>query len=727
MPREMIAARSWRRHLLAVCACAGAVAVGPSQQDPPVPAPKGQPAPRPVNRLAKEASPYLRQHQHNPVDWYPWGDAALQRAKKEDKPIFLSIGYSACHWCHVMAEESFADPDVAALLNEHFVCVKVDREERPDVDEVYMAAVQAMGQQGGWPLSAWLTPAGKPFYGGTYFPPEDGHGRPGFRRVCRELAKAWKEQREQVLTASDELTKHLQTSLAPVWTPGEPTVELLAKLLPQSRERYDAVHGGFAQPPLFAPKFPSALELQALLRLDGDGADDALRMVTATLRAMHGGGMFDQLGGGFHRYSTDRQWLVPHFEKMLYDNALLVPCYLEAHVRTGDTSFATCARETLDWMLREMRAPEGGFWSSQDAQSEGVEGKFFVWQKDEVDALLGDRAALACARFGITADGNWEHTNVLTRARDVRELAKELGRDPAAVASDVAVVQAVMRAARDERVRPGTDDKVLAAWNGLALRALAAGYRVLGDERYRDAARAAAAFACEHLVRDGRALRAWHGGTARHAGVLEDHAALADGLIAVFEIDSDPRWLQTARDLLRTIATRFRADDGALWSTADDHEQLLARTRMAWDASTPSGTALAAQAFLAAGLLLGDEELYGHGVAVLRSNHKLLAETPAAAPALVRALQFHVGDPREVVIAGDPADARTQALLRAAWRGLLRPQVVAHLHAQNRGALEKLAPVFAGKAPVDGAPAAYVCRRGVCEAPVTDPAKVERP
>ncbi len=716
----MIAVRSSWRSLCTAVVCTGAAAVGSSQQDPPVPAPKGDE--RAPNRLAKEASPYLRQHQHNPVDWYPWGPEALALAAELDRPIFLSIGYSACHWCHVMAAESFADADIAALMNAHFVCVKVDREERPDVDEVYMAAVQAMGQQGGWPLSVWLTPAGKPFYGGTYFPPEDGAGRPGFRRVCEQLAAAWRDRRADVLAASDELARHLQTSLAPSWRPGEPTAALLANVLPQARERYDQVFGGFAPGPHHAPKFPSALELQALLRLPGD---DALAMVTTTLRAMHRGGMFDQLGGGFHRYSTDRQWLVPHFEKMLYDNALLVPCYLEAHVRTGDEQLATAARETLDWMLREMRSPHGGFWSSQDAQSEGVEGKFFVWQQREVDALLGDDAALARARFGITAAGNWEHTNVLTLAMDVPALCKQLGREPAAVERGVAAVRAALFAARSERVPPATDDKVLAAWNGMALRALASGYRVLGDERYRDAARDAATFVVRELVHDGRALRAWHGGVARHAGVLEDHAALADGLLAVFEIDPDPRWPQTARALLRTIAARFRADDGGLWSTADDHEQLLARTRVAWDGSTPSGTSLAVQAFLAAGLLLGDEQLYGHGVAALRANHELLAKTPAAAPGLVRGLQFHLGDPREVVVAGEPGDARTQALLRAAWRGLLRAPVVAHVHDGNRGALEKLSPVFAGKQPVGGEPAAYVCRRGVCEAPVTEPAKLE--
>ncbi|MGC3970439.1 MAG: thioredoxin domain-containing protein [Pirellulales bacterium] len=699
----------WRRLLpvLAVAATGAVAATTSCAQDAPVrPAPTDPP---PVNRLAKEASPYLRQHQHNPVDWYPWGDEAFARAKKDDRPIFLSIGYSACHWCHVMAAESFADPAIARLLNANYVCIKVDREERPDVDEIYMAAVQAMGQSGGWPLSVWLTPDGRPFYGGTYFPPVDAPGRPGFRRVLEQLTKAWQERRQEVLTGAGELTKHLAEALAPALAPGEPTAALLVPVLAQSQERFDAQHGGFAAPPLYAPKFPSPVELQVLLRLPGD---DALPLVVTTLRAMHRGGIYDQLGGGFHRYATDRAWRVPHFEKMLYDNALLAPCYVDAFARTGDAEFAAVARETLDYLLRELGAPAGGFWSSQDAQSEGVEGKFFAWTRGEVVAVLGDDdGARACAWFGVTADGHWEHTNVLSLP------AGPVAGDAAAA---FASARARLFAARARRVPPATDDKVLAAWNGMALRALAAGYRGLADERYRAAARQTAAFVVRELVRDGRVARAWHGGTARHAGCLEDYGALADGLLAVFEIDGDARWLAAARGLLAAIVARFGAPDGGFWFTADDHESLVARTKVAYEGSTPSGTALAVQALLRGGLLLGDEALYARGVAALRANHALLATQPAAAPALVAALQFHLGDPREVVIAGEPDDPRTQALLRAAWRSLAA-QVVACVHDGNREALGKASPVFAGKVPVAGAPAAYVCRRGVCLAPITDP------
>ena len=683
-------------------------AVAAKAQDPAV---KPQDPVKPPNRLAKEASPYLRQHQHNPVDWHPWGPEALALAKKLDKPIFLSIGYSACHWCHVMAAESFADADMAKLMNEHFVCIKVDREERPDIDEIYMAALQAMGQQGGWPLSAWLTPDGRPFYGGTYFPPEDGNGLPGFRRVLEQLAKAWRERRQEVLTGADELAKHLQTSLAPEHPPGEPTAELLAKVLPQAQERFDGQHGGFGQPPRFAPKFPSPLELQALLRLPGEAA---LPLVTQTLHAMHRGGLFDQLGGGFHRYSTDRQWLVPHFEKMLYDNALLVPCYLEAFERTGEPAFALVARRTLDYLLRELQAPGGGFWSSQDAQSEGVEGKFFVWSLGQFEELLGADSQAVAAHFGVTKNGNWEHQNVLHLPAGLP------------TAADAALMQRatdVLFAAREKRVRPGTDDKVLAAWNGMTLRALATGYRVLGDERYRAAARRAADFLLREMVVDGRVRRAWHGGVARHQGCLDDHAALADGLLALFEVDSEARWLAAAKTLLQAIDKHFGAADGGFWFTAADHEALVARTKVAYDGSTPSGTALAVQALLAGGLLLGDEALYGRGLLALRANHRLLAESPAAAPALVRSLQFHLASPREIVVVGAPDDARTGPLLRAAARAGAA-QVVALLHDGNRAELTALSPVFAGKELVGGAPAAYVCRRGVCLAPVTDPERL---
>ena len=709
-----------------VPAVAGAAALLPQEpavkQEPKPPAPEGQG--RKENRLAKETSPYLRQHRHNPVDWHPWGPEALARAKKEDKPIFLSIGYAACHWCHVMEHESFEDAEIAAVMNALFVCIKVDREERPDLDEIYMGALQAMGQQGGWPLSAWLTPDARPFYGGTYFPPEDSYGRPGFRRVLEHIGRIWKEKRKEVDDSANGLATHLQLVLAPQMAPGEPSAALLAGVLAQSRERFDPEHGGFAHPPHFAPKFPHASELQMLLRLP---EPEALAIVQKTLAGMRERGMYDQLGGGFHRYSTDREWLVPHFEKMLYDNVLLVPCYVEAHLRTGAPDHARVARETLDYLLREMQHERGGFYSSQDADSEGVEGKFFVWDETEVDTLLGADKELGKRHFGVSPHGNWEHHNILVLAERAEAIAKALGKPAAEVEATLQRARGVLLAARGQRVHPGTDDKILCAWNGLAIAAFAIGYRGLGDVRYLQAAQKAAAFVLQELVHDGRCLRSWHSGKAQHQGYLEDHAMLADGLLSLFEADGDPRWLRAAQQLLATIERHFRAEDGTFWFTAADHEQLVARTKSATESSTPSGTAMAVRAFLRAGLLLGDDKLYALGVAALRGNHALLERSPVAAPSLVLALQFHLADPREIVIAGDPADARTQALLAAAWRSFPGHHVVALVHDGNRAELATLSKVFDGKVPASGVPAAYVCRRGACEAPVTDPARLGGP
>jgi len=689
-----------------------AVKINPSEEQDPAP------QSRKPNRLAKENSPYLRQHQTNPVDWYPWGEEALALAKAEDKPIFLSIGYAACHWCHVMEHESFENEATARLMNEHFVCIKVDREERPDLDEIYMAAVQAMGVQGGWPMSVWLTPDGRPFYGGTYFPPADMHGRPGFPRVLENMARVWKERRAEVDKGADQLTEHLQTVLAPVLAPGDPEPAMLAAVLSQSRERYDSEYGGFAMAPHFAPKFPHASELMVLMRLDEAEAD---AMVEKTLEQMRSGGMYDQLGGGFHRYSTDREWLVPHFEKMLYDNALLVPCYLEQWLRSGHEDHARVARETLDYMLREMQHERGGFYSSQDADSEGVEGKFFVWQQAEYAAVVGDDAELAEQYHGVTAAGNWEHQNILIRARDEATLAAEIGSDEADIRRRLSDARDKLLVARGRRVRPGTDDKVLCAWNGLAISGLTAGYRALGEEVYLDAARRAADFVLDEMVVDGRCRRSWHSGTAQHAGCLEDHAMLATALLSLFECDGDPRWLAAARSLLVAIDEHFGAEDGGFWFTADDHEQLLARTKTVTEGSTPSGAAVATMAFLRGGLLLGDPALYERGVAALRQSHALLSRSPIAACSLVLALQFHLADPREIVIAGPVDDPRTRALLERAWRAFPGHHVTALVHDGNREALCELSPVFEGKVPVDGQPAAYVCRRGVCAAPVTDP------
>ncbi len=672
-------------------------------------------APAPAaNRLGGSTSPYLLAHSEQPVHWLPWGEEALALARKLDKPIFLSIGYSACHWCHVMAKESFADPKVAARLNELFVCIKVDREQRPDVDEIYMAALQAMGKPGGWPLSAWLTPSGKPFYAGTYFPPQDAHGLPGFVRVVDGLGAAWRERRTEILAGAEELTAHLQRQLAPQLAPGEPTPALVEAAVADAKRRFDGEHGGFGAPPDYAPKFPMALELLFLLDADGD---DGAAMARRSLLAMARGGIHDQLGGGFHRYAVDRAWTVPHFEKMLYDNALLAEACYAAWRRLGCAELRAVGDATVAWMVRELQGPEGGFRASLDAQSDGGEGRHYVWTKAAFDAALGDDAAAAAAWFGVSAAGNFAGANVLTLAG---------GAPTGADGVRFAAARQRLLAARATRPRPATDDKVIACWNGLALRGLAAAVRSGGPAEALPAARRCASFVLDALVEDGRVRRTWRRGVAEFVGGLDDHAALADGLLTLFEVDPDPRWLAGAKSILAGLAARFDDGAGGLWNAAADAEPLVVRTRTASDGALPSGPSLAAMALLRGGLLLADGALYDRGLAVVRAHHERLAEAPAAAVALVAAARWHLAGPREVVVAGEPTDPATAALLATAHGAPRLHGVVALVHAGNREALAALSPLFAGKEPVAGKAAAYVCRRGVCAAPVTDPAALAK-
>ena len=655
------------------------------------------------NRLALASSPYLRQHRHNPVDWHPWGEEALALAARLDKPIFLSIGYSACHWCHVMARESFMDADVAAVMNEHFVCIKVDREERPDIDKIYMGALQAMGRRGGWPLSAWLTPDGKPFYGGTYFPPKASGSLPAFRAVCEALARAWRDDRAQVTAQAGALSDYLARELAPALEAGEPDESTLASVLTDAQGWFDPEAGGFGAAPMFAPKFPQTSQLRALMGLRSDAA---MQMVAASLDAMRRGGIHDQLGGGFHRYSTDRQWRVPHFEKMLYSNAQLASCYLRAGSLLDNQRFLATGRRTLDWLLGEMGAPSGAFWSSRDAQSNGVEGLYFVWQKHEIDEALGDEANELCVTFGVTEEGNWDGRNVLV-----------LNQERPVTASFTASCAALL-AVRGERVKPATDDKILVAWNGLAIEALCDGFRILGDGRYLRAAQRAAGFLCSRCVEGGRVRRGWQGGEPRLQGYLDDHAALANALLSLFECDGDPLWLERAAEVLAETTEHFAAEDGSFYYTADDHEQLLARTKSASEGAMPSGVAMAARALLRAGLLLGDSVKYERGVAVLRAHHVDLSARPTSVASLVCVAQLHLAEPREVVVVGPVGDPRTEALLRTARQQAVGRGVVAHLHDGNRAALVARSSVFEGKADAAAPPRAYVCRQGACEAPV---------
>ncbi|MCB9878635.1 MAG: thioredoxin domain-containing protein [Planctomycetes bacterium] len=665
------------------------------------------------NRLADEASPYLRQHADNPVDWYPWGDEALQKAKDEQRPIFLSIGYSACHWCHVMAAESFADAETAKVLNDDFVCIKVDREERPDIDELYMTAVQAMGVDGGWPLSVWLTPDGKPFFGGTYFPPEDSGQRPGFRRICTTLAKTWRDRKEAVLDAAGKLDEVVRQSLLPTPAPGEPDAALLGRLAAQLAERYDEQLGGFGRAPQFAPKFPSPVTLTALLEC---GAGRGVEMATATLRAIARGGIHDQLAGGFHRYTVDRAWRIPHFEKMLYDNALLAECLMTSSARGGEAQHAGLALETLEWLSGAMQSPDGGFWSSSDAVSSEGEGRTFTWTRAELVDVLGEAdAEFAAEVFGVEGDGPVEGRHVLYLAAPPTGDQRHR----------FAAVRERLLQARAARPQPATDDKVVAAWNALTIRALCRGYMSFGEPALLRSAQRAGGFALEHLIEGGRVRRSVCRGVDGPAGVLEDQAGMAMALLTLFEADSDPRWLASARDVLRELLSHFAAEDGAFWNTADDAPALLVRGKQPEEGSTPSGTGLAAQALLRGGLLLGDDELYQRGVAVLRTWHGYLDQAPAAVPSLVRALAFHVGSPQEIVVVGDADDAEAQALLAAArLRG--RPAVVVLLTPAHAERLAELSPLLRDKALVDDRPAVYVCERGTCKAPITSVDELRR-
>jgi uncharacterized protein YyaL (SSP411 family) len=723
------------------------------------PDPRGEPdesgraVTRPTNRLAGSSSPYLLQHAHNPVDWYPWGDEALRAARDQNKPIFLSIGYAACHWCHVMERECFEDETIAAQMNEWFVNIKVDREERPDLDEIYMAATVGMTGSGGWPMSVFLTPDLEPFFAGTYFPPEDRRGLPGFPRVLSRLHELWTEEPETLRDAGARVAAAIADQLAPTWTPGE-AVELasLDLIVEQSRSRFDPDFGGFASGPQRAPKFPHSTELSLLLRAAGYASSSesaaetrsraiasAREIVTKTLDAMLEGGIHDQLAGGFHRYAVDRRWLVPHFEKMLYDNAQLARLYAEAYAASGEPRYLEVCRSTLDYLVDEMQDEAGGFWSSTDADSEGEEGRFFVWDAAEFDRVLreggldDESVQLARARYGVSEGGNWEGTNVLTRSAESGELAKRFELPPEDVRARLASARQTLLAARSRRVAPGLDDKVLTAWNGLALSALAVGHRVTGDERYLAAAQRCADFLLTAMRDPGdasgrRLLRTWRRGRASLSGYLEDHAFVADGLLHLFESDADPRWLRAGCDLLAVVEEHFRdGDDGSFFFTADDHEGLLTRTKNVTESSIPSAIGVAVSAFVRAGLMTGDRHLEELGEAALRAHHQVLSASPIAAPSLAFSADFTLGDPLEVVVVGpldDPGTRRLLATVRARPNARL---VVLQLHEGNRERLTRLAePIVAGKAMIDGRPAAYVCTRGACRAPVTDAAELDR-
>ncbi|HTM52960.1 MAG TPA: thioredoxin domain-containing protein [Pirellulales bacterium] len=671
------------------------------------------------NRLATQSSPYLLQHAGNPVDWYPWGKDALERARAESLPIFLSIGYSACHWCHVMEHESFEDAEIARFLNEHFVCIKVDREERPDLDQIYMNAVQLMTGRGGWPMSVFLTPELKPFYGGTYWPPTARMGMPGFDQVLEAVSDAWKNRRADALAQANSLSEHLRQIAQPTAAAGPLDQGMLERAGSDVARSFDPTYGGFGS----APKFPHPFDLRLLLRLwRRHQREDLLHVVTFTLEKMAAGGIYDQLGGGFHRYSVDERWLVPHFEKMLYDNALLVPCYLEAHLVTGREDFARIARETCDYVLREMTSPEGGFYSTQDADSEGVEGKFFVWTLAEVRAILGEAPARAFELvYEVTQEGNFEHgQSILNRPRPLEACAAELGRDPVELAQELAESRVKLLEARERRVHPGLDDKVIVAWNGLMIDALAQAAAVLQEPRYLIAAQRAAHFLLEHARRpDGRLLHSWRRGTATLDAYLDDYVCLCNALVSLYEVDFDEHWISEACVLADLVLELFRdQEDDGFFFTASDHEELITRPKDLYDNATPSGNSVAALALLRLAKLSGRDAYRAGADSALRGGAVVAQQASRAAGQLLAALDMHLGPTPEIAILGEVAHEDTAAVLANLRHRYLPNKVVA---LRRRGAVEDPSPLAAlweGKTLEGPEPGVFICEHFVCRAPV---------
>jgi uncharacterized protein YyaL (SSP411 family) len=666
------------------------------------------------NRLAGETSPYLLQHAHNPVEWYPWGPEALARSKAEDKPIFLSIGYAACHWCHVMERESFEDAVTAADLNRDFVAIKVDREERPDLDQVYMAAVQAMTGGGGWPMSVFLTPDGRPFYGGTYFPPQPAHGLPSFRQALAGAARAWREERLEVVAAGQRLAENLAAqSRLPTDGPA-PTEALLAQAEGTLQTRFDSLNGSWGG----APKFPQPMTIDFLLGRISSGHTGSRAMVRYTLDRMADGGIHDQLGGGFHRYATDPIWLVPHFEQMLYDNAQLARTYLRAWATLEHEPHRTVVESVLEYLLRELRRDDGSFAASQDADTDGVEGATFTWSAAEIREVLGDDAPLFTATYGVRDEGNWEGRTILSRIHPAAGDDGVIDLDREARLADA---RARLQERRATRSQPARDDKALAAWNGLAIAALADAARLLpppGSDRYRAAALAAADTILTGLRRpDGRLGRSWKDGRASGEAVLEDYADLADGLLALYEATFDERWFTIARELADTILDRFGDPAGGFFDTADDHETLVTRPKDPQDNATPSGGSMATLVLLRLAALTGDARYRDAAERALATVTPFLARYPSGFANWLSAAHLAVGGIVELAIVGKPAEPATRALIDVA-RSPARQDLVVAVAAEPA---TSVVPLLADRTMIDGRATAYVCRRFTCRLPVTDP------
>ena len=675
-------------------------------------------AERRANRLAQATSPYLQQHKYNPVDWYPWGPEALERARREDRPILLSIGYSTCHWCHVMAHESFEDESIAQVMNEHFISIKVDREERPDLDETYMNAVQVLTGRGGWPLTVFLTPDLKPFYGGTYFPPEDRGGLPGFRRLLLALGQAYHRNRGQIEDFSQKVQSHLQR-LEEIPAPGgEPAREQVDQVAQRLLKDFDPEHGGLGG----APKFPRSLELGFLLhyhRLPGEAP--VLEKLAFSLEKMARGGIYDQLGGGFHRYTVDAAWLVPHFEKMLYDNALLPPLYLALYQLRGNPLWRRIAAETLDFVLKDLGAPSGGFYAALDAESEGEEGKFYLWSATEVAGTVGpEDAPLAAAALGVTPEGNFEGKNILTRPRSRTELAAQFSWSREELERRLGEVGGRLRQARAQRVPPHRDEKIIVSWNALMISALALGAQVLGERRYHAAAARAARFILGEMLPEGRLFRIWTAGRLSVPGFSEDYAFLAQSLLDLYETDFDVAWLAGASQLVAGLEELFLDEDGTYFYVARDQEATLVRSKSIFDVTLPSANSMAARVCLRLHRLTGEERFLKRALGILSRFQNQALENPWGFGYLWTVAALHHLAPLDLTLVGDPGDPRMEEMLKEVQRRFLPERLLMVKNPADPAALEELSPTVRSYAPQGEGPVAYLCYNFACQPPITD-------
>jgi uncharacterized protein YyaL (SSP411 family) len=669
-----------------------------------------------TNRLVRETSPYLLQHAHNPVEWYPWGPEAFEKAQRESKPILLSIGYSACHWCHVMERESFEDENIARLMNELFVNIKVDREERPDLDEIYMNAVQMLTGRGGWPMTVFLTPEGKPFYGGTYFPPEDRYGVPGFPRILRGVAQAYRERPQDVEKSVDQILTALQQMSVSTESQQAFSGAVIARAAEQLSSSYDSEYGGLGQ----APKFPNVGVYDLFLRqYRNSGEQRYLEMVTQTLRKMAEGGIYDHLGGGFHRYSVDAKWLVPHFEKMLYDNAQLVRIYAQVYCVTGDSFFKKVTEETVDYVLREMFQPQGGFYSTQDADSEGEEGKFFVWSPVEISNILGEAASeIFCRIYDVTDIGNFEGKNILHPVLTLEQASKFFRRDSAEIAHLIAEAKKKLFEEREKRAKPFRDEKVITSWNGLMLSGLAEAIKISPNPAYLDAARQTVNFVFTEMFRDGQLLHTFKDGLAKLPGYLDDYAFVAAALLDLYEAILDRSLLEKALQLAEILVDYFWDDTGgAFFYTGKAHERLISRAKPVFDGSIPSGNAIATSVLLRMYHYTGREEFLKKAEKVLRCYYNAMERQPFGFSHMLAALDFFIQKPKEIVVVGSKEDSDIVDLLEKIHSLYLPNKTLQHLSPEEP--LATISPLLQDKGQIDGKATAYVCHNFTCSRPVT--------